>query len=131
LDARVYLNDSGRHDVANLIVIGTPNGGDRLVIQQAAMHPPYTDLLNLCRRPALDDLRIGADDTHSVEKHHTRYSTIFGDWNPLLTCPLLADENVNYGKLINMGAGSNDHCHTGLLTQNEYDKSREILSSAV
>ena len=30
LDARVYLANSGTHDVANLIMIGTPNGGNPL-----------------------------------------------------------------------------------------------------
>ena len=30
LDARMYLAQTGTHDVANLVMIGTPNGGDTL-----------------------------------------------------------------------------------------------------
>ena len=36
LDARVYLDKSGTHDVANLIMIGTPNGGNPLANEVVA-----------------------------------------------------------------------------------------------
>jgi pimeloyl-ACP methyl ester carboxylesterase len=150
LDAREYLANTGIRDVANLIMIGTPNGGDPIANRVAAMHPPYTDPFNLYCRPALDDIKVGADDTYSSKNQHTTYYVIYGDWNPSLFCPLEANEDENYGRLIDMGAGPNDglvpissvksltrfidlgfthHCHTGLLTSEEYDKAIGILMS--
>jgi len=95
LDARVYLAQTGTHDVANLIMIGTPNGGDTLANQAANFADfvglfPFSDLFNFFCRPALYDLEIGADATNSAENNNTQYYTIYGDWNPSLStnnCP--------------------------------------------
>jgi hypothetical protein len=146
LDARVYLAQSGTHDVANLIMIGTPNGGNPLA-NEAASFSPLFDFLNFCT-PALYDLEIGADDTNVQENQNTKYCTIYGDWNPSLECPLLAFEDEGYTQLINMDAGHNDgivpvssveslsnftnlghtdHCHTGLLTSEEYGLAKSVL----
>jgi hypothetical protein len=53
------LAQSGTHDVANLIMIGTPNGGSPLADEGAQFFDP----LNVSCRPALFDLETGADDT--------------------------------------------------------------------
>jgi pimeloyl-ACP methyl ester carboxylesterase len=58
LDARVYLAN-GTHDVANLIMIGTPNGGSPLSISS-----------DICT-PTVYDLKPGAADTR---KNESKYS---------------------------------------------------------
>jgi pimeloyl-ACP methyl ester carboxylesterase len=89
LDARVYLAQTGTHDVANLVMIGTPNGGDILANDvAAAVSFPFTpDWYNMFCRPALYDLKIGADATTSAENNNTKYYTIYGDWSPTDYCP--------------------------------------------
>jgi pimeloyl-ACP methyl ester carboxylesterase len=89
LDARVYLDKSGTHDVANLIMIGTPNGGDPLANEGVAAAetaniflPGFDFFTNSSCRPALDNLVIGADATKAMEIESTKYYTIYGDWNP-------------------------------------------------
>ena len=74
LDARVYLANSGTHDVANLIMIGTPNGGNPLANELAAVAktasiflPGFELVINSSCRPALDNLAIGADATKAIE----------------------------------------------------------------
>jgi pimeloyl-ACP methyl ester carboxylesterase len=148
LDARVYLAKSGAQDVANLIMIGTPNGGDPLA-NKAAAFPPFFDFFNLFCRPALYDLEIGAADTTARVNLNTKYYTISGNWNPSLKCPLLGFEDIGYRELINMGAGHNDgvvpissveslsystnlghthHCHTGLLSNQEFSMTKSVLT---
>jgi triacylglycerol lipase len=78
LDARVYLAEStGTHDVANLIMIGTPNAG-----------APLTSPNDSCKPAALDFIDH-ASATKAAPNPHTRYYTIAGDWNPTLSsnCP--------------------------------------------
>jgi len=144
LDARLYLAQSGTHDVANLIMIGTPNGGDPLADEGAQSIDPF----NLTCRPALFDLETGADDTTVENNPHTNYYTIYGVWNPSLDCPLNAFENLGFNELMWLNAGPNDgivpvlsseslsnftnlghtdHCHTGLLTSDEYAVARSVL----
>jgi uncharacterized alpha/beta hydrolase family protein len=119
LDARVYLDTSGTADVANLIMIGTPNAGDPLA-NKGARNTAF-DFLNLSCTPALYDLEVGADDTKAYENHNTKYYTIAGDWNPSLesNCPqqwsqelmwfgMLGFEDKLYAELIDMNAGLND-----------------------
>jgi pimeloyl-ACP methyl ester carboxylesterase len=146
LDARVYLDQSRTHNVANLIMIGTPNRGDPLA-NEAASVPPFFDFTNFFCRPAVYDLKIGADDTNAHDNPNTNYYTIYGDWNPSLTCPLLGFEDDGYRELNNLGAGHNDgivpvssalghftnlghtnHCHTGLLTNQEYNIAKTVLA---
>lgn len=73
LDARVYLDKSDTTNVANLIMIGTPNGGG-----------PVEDELNSFEQcnPAGDDLLTGSSATQANENTHTNYYTIAGDWTP-------------------------------------------------
>lgn len=67
MDARVYLA-SGTDDVANLIMIGTPNDGS-----------PLAELSDICG-PAVYDLRRGASATQAEQNPNTNYYTISGNW---------------------------------------------------
>ena len=78
LDARVYLgNNLSNSDVANLIMIGTPNAGSPLASPQSDPDDPCT--------PAVSDIRVGATDTRAHENNNTHYYTIAGDWDPFMT----------------------------------------------
>lgn len=70
LDARVYLANNTTKDVANLVMIGTPNAG--------------SPLAESCEvgTPAVYDLRPGAAATEVNMNPNTKYYTIAGDWNP-------------------------------------------------
>jgi triacylglycerol esterase/lipase EstA (alpha/beta hydrolase family) len=89
LDARQYLAHNDNHDVANLIMIGTPNGGDPLanpLAIAAKFASIYTsnnspNTVDFCT-PALYDLQTNANDTMSAENNNTKYYTIYGDWTP-------------------------------------------------
>ena len=73
LDARKYLaTNLSNTDVANLIMIGTPNAGLSLA-----------NTNDICL-PAVEDLRPGAQSTKALRNPHTTYYTIAGDWNPFL-----------------------------------------------
>jgi len=85
LDARVYLaNDLGNDDIANLIMIGTPNAGspraenrDLEVINNAnKICRPFPD-------QAINDLIPGAAATEVKKNDHTQYHTIAGDWKAI------------------------------------------------
>ena len=79
LDARLYLgNNLSNSDVANLIMIGTPNNGSALADPQYDGNDPCT--------PAVSDIRVGAADTMAPRNPNTQYYTIAGDWNPSLPC---------------------------------------------
>jgi len=133
LDARVYLAN-GTHDVANLIMIGTPNAGSRLAQSS-----------NICT-PALYDLKPGAADTLVKMNPKTKYYTIAGDWNPSLgNCQLslfLPMEIYNNLPKPNDGLipvssvesqgyfhnlGHTNSCHTNVLSDYEYGLARDIL----
>ena len=82
LDARVYLaNNLPNGDVANLIMIGTPNAGspraenrDLDVINNANwICSPFSD-------QAINDLIPGSAATQVKKNNHTQYYTIAGDW---------------------------------------------------
>jgi uncharacterized alpha/beta hydrolase family protein len=133
LDARVYLAN-GTHDVANLIMIGTPNAGS-----------PIALLSNICA-PAVNDLKPYAPDTLVKMNPNTRYYTIAGDWNPTMgNCPislfssvelfntlpkpndgLVPVSSVESQKYFHSLGHSND-CHTNLLSTYEYSLARDIL----
>jgi pimeloyl-ACP methyl ester carboxylesterase len=144
LDARLYLAQSGTHDIVNLIMIGTPNGGDPLADEGAQSIDP----LNLTCRPALFDLETGAYDTTVANNPHTNSYTIYGVWNPSLDRPLNAFEDQGFSELMRLLAGPNDgivpvisseslsnftnlghtdHCHLGLSTSDEYAMARSVL----
>ncbi len=135
LDARVYLAN-GTHDVANLIMIGTPNAGSALAQSS-----------NICT-PAVYDLKPGAADTLVKMNPNAKYYTIAGNWNPSLgNCQLslfLPMEQAGYNNLPkpNDGLvpvssvesqryfhnlGHTNSCHTNLLSDYEYGLARDIL----
>jgi hypothetical protein len=138
LDARVFLANSSVNDVANLIMIGTPNAG-----------APLASPSDSCS-PAVKDFIDHAPATKSARNTHTRYYTIAGDWNPLLilNCPQpdwFPIEVSSFPKLPNPNdrlvpvssvesqsyfhsLGHSSDCHSNLLSNKEYEMAKPILS---
>ena len=135
LDARVYLANNTQ-DVANLIMIGTPNAGSPLA--------ESSDM----GAPAVYDLRPGAAATEVKMNPNTKYYTIAGDWNPELgNCqltPFLPMEQSGFSNLpkpndgivplssvesqdyfINLGHSTN--CHSNLLSDYEYELAKDLI----
>jgi triacylglycerol esterase/lipase EstA (alpha/beta hydrolase family) len=81
LDARVFLDISDTKDIANLIMIGTPNAGS-----------PAAETNDACA-PAVFDLRPGANATKAAMNPNTKYYTIAGDWMPLTQGSLMIHGN--------------------------------------
>jgi len=152
LDARVYLAERQTLDVANLIMIGTPNGGSPLAdfITYFIILIPWFNLSSFFCTPALYDWKTDAPDTRVRENPHTSYYTIYGNWNPLLPCGYRGSEVIGYSILYNFGHVPNDgivpkwsveelnnytnlgytfHCHTDLLGSQEYNLSKNVLIS--
>jgi pimeloyl-ACP methyl ester carboxylesterase len=143
LDARLYLaNNPSNDDVANLIMIGTPNNGSSLA-----------NAIDICS-PAIEDLRIGAPATNAINNSNTTYHTIAGDWNlsQLRKClqiewlpseivgyfllkvregnndgivPISSVESQNYSKSL----GHTSSCHSNLLGDDEYKLAEKILNT--
>ena len=89
LDARVYLaNDLSNKDVANLIMIGTPNDGSP--IASSAQWLP--EISRICG-PAIDDLAEDSPATKVQINSNTNYYTIGGLWIPSNT--ILFDGKFN------------------------------------
>jgi pimeloyl-ACP methyl ester carboxylesterase len=84
LDARVYLeNNPSNDDVANLIMIGTPNRGSPLALGSLAIPPTiYPYLKDFICWPAVYDLIPGSAATTALKNENTEYYTIAGDWIP-------------------------------------------------
>jgi uncharacterized alpha/beta hydrolase family protein len=135
LDARVYLAN-GTKDIANLIMIGTPNSGS-----------PLAENNNICT-PAVYDLKPGAPDTKVKSNPNTHYYTIAGDWNPnngncdlsifslteqggSTTLPKPNDGLVPVSSVESLGyahsLGHSKSCHSNLLSEYEYGLSKDIL----
>ena len=139
LDARVYLANNTQ-DVANLIMIGTPNAGS-----------PLAENNEICA-PAVYDLRPGAPSTTVQQNQNTNYFTIAGDWKPqsgncnlsmfsfaqeggynLLpkpndgVVPLSSVESLNYTASL----GHSSSCHSNLLSEYEYGLAKEILLGGI
>jgi predicted alpha/beta hydrolase family esterase len=135
LDARVYLANNTQ-DVANLIMIGTPNAGS-----------PLAQTSEICT-PAVYDLRPGAAATQVEMNPNTKYYTIAGDWNPELgNCqltPFLPMEQSGFSNLpkpndgivplssvesqdyfINLGHSKS--CHSNLMSEYEYGLAKGVL----
>jgi pimeloyl-ACP methyl ester carboxylesterase len=159
LDARVYLAKSQTLDVANLIMIGTPNGGSPLAdsITSFISLIPSSNSSSFFCTPALYDWKTDAVATRVRENPHTSYYTIYGNWNPLLSCGHGVSEGIVYPILnfigytiLNFGHVPNDgivpkwsveqlnnytnlgytfHCHTDLLGGQEYNISKSVLVS--
>lgn len=135
LDARMYLGNSTQ-DVANLIMIGTPNAGS-----------PLAENNEVCA-PAVYDLRPGAADTKVKENPNTQYYTIAGDWNPDAgNCdlslfspiqrggydslpkpndgmvPISSIESLEYSDSL----GHSKSCHSNLLSEYEYGLAKDVL----
>src|SRR5688500_13174446 len=135
LDARVYLANNTQ-DVANLIMIGTPNAGS-----------PLAQTSEICT-PAVYDLRPGSAATEVKMNPNTKYYTIAGDWNPDLgNCqltPFLPMEQSGFSNLpkpndgivplssvesqdyfINLGHSKS--CHTNLMSEYEYGLAKGVI----
>jgi pimeloyl-ACP methyl ester carboxylesterase len=72
LDARVYLaNNPSNDDIANLIMIGTPNEGGPIADRNYDIDP--------CK-PAVYDLMTTSEVNKVGRNENTKYYTIAGDW---------------------------------------------------
>ncbi len=136
LDARVYLANNTK-DVANLVMIGTPNSGS-----------PLAQSSEVCT-PAVYDLRPGAAATEVKMNPNTKYYTIAGEWDPKsgncqLTpflpmeqsgsstlpkpndgmVPVSSVESQDY--FINIGHSKS--CHTNLMSDYEYELAKEVIT---
>jgi pimeloyl-ACP methyl ester carboxylesterase len=122
LDARVYLDLSNTDNVANLIMIGTPNAGSLIAIGS-----------NICA-PAVHDLVPGSEATMAERNLNTKYHTIAGDWLPPLgnwVIPghddgFVAISSVESQPYFNNLGHTNDH-HFNLVDENEYNLAKQIL----
>ena len=123
LDARVFLDITDTKDVANLIMIGTPNAGSPVA------------KTNYACAPAVYDLRLGANATKAVINPNTKYYTIAGNWMPLtqgnLMIPgnddgLVTVESVESQQYF-QSLGRTEHGHAELLSEKEYQMSKDIL----
>jgi uncharacterized alpha/beta hydrolase family protein len=135
LDARVYLANNTK-DVANLVMIGTPNAGS-----------PLAQSSEVCT-PAVYDLRPGAAATEVKMNPNTKYYTIAGEWDPKLgNCqlslfapmeqsgsstlpkpndgmvPVSSVESQDY--FINLGHSKS--CHTNLMSDYEYGLAKDVI----
>jgi pimeloyl-ACP methyl ester carboxylesterase len=154
LDARVYLaNNLSNANVANLIMIGTPNKGTPIADETAQGNP--------CT-PAISDFTTNSTILHVSKNPNTNYDTIAGIWQPYFTFnplnPLIpVDESGNcidfsvfYPIMVNghtqMGGqddglvpigsaeppqfhslGETHKCHTNLLDENAYNLAFPVL----
>jgi uncharacterized alpha/beta hydrolase family protein len=117
LDARVYLaKDLANDDVANLIMIGTPNAGTQMAFTT-----------NECS-PAIEDLKPKAQATKAKENTHTKYYTIAGTCFPGIGDGLVSTFSVNSQHYFN-SLGTSNACHLDLLGENEYELAYDVLIS--
>jgi uncharacterized alpha/beta hydrolase family protein len=135
LDARVYLANDTK-DVANLVMIGTPNAGS-----------PLAESSEVCT-PAVYDLRPEAAATEVKMNPNTKYYTIAGEWDPKLgncqlslfapieqsgssTLPKPNDGMVALSSVesqdyfINLGHSKS--CHTNLMSDYEYGLAKDVI----
>jgi hypothetical protein len=117
LDARVYLaNDLTNDDVANLIMVGTPNAGSGFAVGSFICVPAVFDLLR------------GSDATEAERNTHTKYHTIAGICFifPIKGDGLVSESSVNSQPYFNhLGFSSN--CHLNLLGSFEYGLAHDVL----
>ena len=117
LDSRVYLaNDLANDNVANLIMIGTPNAGTQMAFTT-----------NGCS-PGIDDFKPNAPATKAKQNTHTKYYTIAGAYFPWIGDGLVSTSSVNsqsYFKPL----GTSNACHLDLLNDYEYELAHDILIS--
>ena len=123
LDARVFLDITDTQDVANLIMIGTPNAGS-----------PAAETNDACA-PAIFDLRPGANATRAEMNPNIKYYTITGDWLPAvqgnLAIPGHDDGLVPVESVESQGyfqsLGRTEHAHAELLQEQEYNMAKDVL----
>jgi pimeloyl-ACP methyl ester carboxylesterase len=125
LDARVYLANTGTQDVANLIMLGTPNAGSVLA------DFGYSDGC----KPAILDLRTDAPDTMVPPNTNTRYFTIAGEcfvWYYSNIIPGPDDGLVDVSSVESLTystpLGQTPNCHWDLFGQEEYRLAQPILT---
>ena len=123
LDARVFLDITDTTDVANLIMIGTPNAGS-----------PAAETNDACA-PAIFDLRPGANATRAEMNSNIKYYTIIGDWLPAVQgnpaipghddglVPVESVESEGYFQSL----GRTEHGHAELLQEQEYNMAKDVL----
>jgi pimeloyl-ACP methyl ester carboxylesterase len=123
LDARVFLDITDTTDVANLIMIGTPNAGS-----------PAAETNDACA-PAIFDLRPGANATRAEMNPNIKYYTITGDWLPAVQgnpaipghddglVPVESVETEGYFQSL----GRTEHGHAELLQEQEYNMAKDVL----
>ena len=123
LDARVFLDITDTTDVANLIMIGTPNAGS-----------PVAETNDACA-PAIFDLRPGANATRAEMNPNIKYYTITGDWLPAVQgnpaipghddglVPVESVESEGYFQSL----GRTEHGHAELLQEQEYNMAKDVL----
>jgi pimeloyl-ACP methyl ester carboxylesterase len=123
LDARVFLDITDTTDVANLIMIGTPNAGS-----------PAAETNDACA-PAIFDLRPGANATGAEMNPNIKYYTITGDWLPAVQgnpaipghddglVPVESVESEGYFQSL----GRTEHGHAELLQEQEYNMAKDVL----
>ena len=115
LDARVYLaNDLANDNVANLIMIGTPNAGTQMAFTT-----------NECS-PGINDFKPNALATKAKENTHTKYYTIAGTCFPWIGDGLVSTSSVN-SKPYFKSLGTSNACHLELLDDYEYELAHDIL----
>jgi len=122
IDTRVYLAN-GTKDVANLIMIGTPNAGS-----------PPAQTTSACA-PAVWDTIPGAKPTQAKFNSNTKYYTIAGNWQPQFQGnPMIPGPDDGLVPLSSAQPGGNfttlgttPHQHMELLGQDEYNLARDIL----
>lgn len=129
LDARLYLAKSNTHDVANLIMIGTPNKGSPF-----ADYRERHNLDRLC--PAIHDLTTHAAVINAPKNLNTRYFTIAGTCFPYLYTlwgsinepndGLVGVSSVQSHRFHNLPLSP--HCHMQLMGDYEYRLAYDILS---
>ena len=123
LDARVYLANTNTQDVANLIMIGTPNAGG-LFADSNAFNPWET-----CR-PAALDLTSVASDTRANQNIHTDYYTIAGVcFDGLLPNDGLVAKSSVHSKPYFHRLADSPNCHLDLLGIYEYGLVNNILNN--
>jgi pimeloyl-ACP methyl ester carboxylesterase len=112
LDARVYLAQSNTPDVANLIMIGTPNAGGLLA---------DFNYFDTCT-PAAWDLTSNAPDTEAVPNTHTNYYTIAGVCSlwPVPNDVFVAESSVDSLSYAKVLLPHPTDCHWNLLHNEEF-----------
>jgi hypothetical protein len=138
-------------------MIGTPNRGSPLALGSLAIPPTiYPYLKEFVCWPAVYDLVPGSDATTALENDNTNYYTIAGNWAPYYSffdpfydpncsppywlpfqrwATTFAINGIDDGIVPFWSAapsgftylGSTDNCHTNLLGEEEYNKTRGIL----